>query len=55
MAPLERRLSDCDIKVLELNAKQRDTLRKFRSMLCTERTLEGKEKEMARLGFLPVV
>lgn len=52
---LARRLMDSDLQVLELNAKQRDTLRKFRSMLCTERTLEGKEKEMTQLGFLPVV
>ena len=51
---LSRRLTDSDLQVLELNAKQRGTLRVFRSMLCTERTLETKEKDMARLGFQPV-
>lgn len=52
---LARRLADSEMKIIELNAKQRGTLKKFRSMLCTERTLEEKDLEMHGLGFSPVI
>ena len=55
MPTLARLVSDNDMKVVELNAKDRDTLSKFKGMLCTERTVKTKEAIMAELGFAPVI
>ena len=55
MPTLARLVSDNDMKVVELNAKDRDTLPAFKDMLCTERTLKTKEAAMAALGFAPVI
>ena len=55
MPTLARLVSDNDMKVVELSAKDRDTLPEFKNMLCTDRTLKTKEAAMAELGFAPVI
>jgi hypothetical protein len=55
MPTIARRMQDQDMKVIELNAKDRKDLVTFKDMLCTQRSLIEQETKLTELGFVPVI
>jgi|TARA_B100000780_G_C20898159_1_gene357471 small GTP-binding protein len=55
MPTIARRIQDQDMKVIELNAKDRKDLSGFKDMLCVQRDLLGEETKLTNLGFVPVI
>ena len=55
MPTIARRIQDNDMKVIELNAKDRKDLSEFKDMLCTNRDLHDQEIKLVTLGFPTVI